>query len=250
MAKNYIVEMADHPKAILEALDQMREDVRRYDRSQRIIRRIPAIVIVLAILALVAGFFLDALTGPWPYVLGGVIFLSFFLFGASQARPKNVQSHFEAAYQLLHTLRDDTGRRGRVVGTLDLTGARQKGKLARTARSGGGKTKQYYRDPWFRVKIKLADGNLLRLTLEDKVKVKSGSEVGSQSLAKTKLVANPQVYQTDNLVAAGTTEQGAIASAFAIAKDTGDVQTVLSRLKMDYGRLKPLGPNPVSGQPT
>jgi hypothetical protein len=136
------------------------------------------------------------------------------------------------------------------VGTLDLTGARQKGKLARTARSGGGKTKQYYRDPWFKVKIKLADGNLLRLTLEEKIKVKAGSEVANQSLAKTKLVANPKVYQTDNLAAAGTTEQGAIASAFAIAEETAGVQTVLSSLKRDYGRLKPLGPNPVSGQAT
>jgi hypothetical protein len=167
----------------------------------------------------------------------------------------HIQEHFEAARQILHTLRDDTGRKGRVVGWLDLTGPQRKEKIVRTARTRSGRRKVYYRDPWFRVKFKLADGNLLRLTLEDKVKTKPGSIV-RQTQYSAKLVVNPSLYRLGQVPTSAVPVTNAtlahedgifVVKAVGPAKDLS-AQQVLQSLKAVYSHLEPIGLEPVGSE--
>jgi hypothetical protein len=165
------------------------------------------------------------------------------------------QKQFEAVYRILHTLRDDTGRKGRVVGWLDLSGPRQPEKKVRTGRTRSGKPKVYYRDPWFQVKIKLADGNLLRLALVDKVKLKSGSMVGHYTQVKAKLVPNPDLYPLTSLLTGaiplpGATlsdEDGAIAFTSMVRPHSLPLEEILETLRFIYRHLEPVGPGPTLG---
>jgi hypothetical protein len=160
-----------------------------------------------------------------------------------------------AARQILQTLRDDTGRKGRVVGWLDLTGPQQREKQVRTGRTLSGKPKVYYRDPWFQVKIKLVDGNLLRLAFIDKVKTKSGYQVGHYTQVKAKLVVNPALYRW-HPIPAGTLPlfganisdaDGAVSLAADIKPENLPVREVLGTLKTIYRHLEPIGPGPTIG---
>jgi hypothetical protein len=160
----------------------------------------------------------------------------------------HLQEHFQTAHQILHTLRDDTGRKGRVVGWLDLTGPRRKEKIVRTARTYSGRRKVYYRDPWFRVKFKLADGNLLHLILEDKVKTKPGSFV-HQTQCSAKLVVNPNLYRLGEVPssavpltnAALAHEDGVFVVKTAGPAKNLSAQEVLKTLKAVYSHLEPIG---------
>ena len=195
--KDIYVEMAHHPQVILDAMEQVESAVDRAAFRQQLLRFASIALIVIGLLSFGLGFLLGR-NDSAVYCFAGfpLAFIGFILLAVfSGRRNPMLREHFEAARQILHTLRDDTGRKGRAVGWLDLGGPQQKEKTVRTARSGGGKRKVYYRDPWLRVKFKLADGNLLRLTLEDKVKVKAGSIVRHQSQFSAKLVVNPDLYR-------------------------------------------------------
>ena len=193
------LEMAHHPQVILDTMAEMEGAVDRAVARQKVFRATAAVVVGLAIAGFVLGILLqeqtDGNSGCVAFLSLPLLFVGLVLLAVTgQRRSPLLREHFDATRQILHTLRDDTGRKGRVVGWLDLSGPQQKQKIVRTARSGGGKRKVYYRDPWFRAKFKLADGNLLRLTLEDKVKVKAGSIVRHESQFSAKLVVNPDLY--------------------------------------------------------
>ena len=160
------------------------------------------------------------------------------------------QEHFDAACQVLHTLRDDTGRKGRVFGWLDLSGPMKEEKKVRMARSGGGKRKIYYRDPWLKVKFKLVDGNVLRMTPEDKVKTKAGSIVRYEAQFSAKLVVNPDLYRmgqlpTSRRYAASnefTHEDGVLVLKVAPRPaEQVSMRQVLETLKLAYNHLEPIG---------
>ena len=55
-------------------------------------------------------------------------------------------------------------------GWLDLTGAKQESKETRRKTSRSGQPIVYYRDEWLRLKTRLYDGNVLRLSLIERVK--------------------------------------------------------------------------------
>jgi len=204
------LEMAHHPQEILDTMRQMVPAVRRLDARQRWKRR-GAVALLIAGIALFFGsMLLGILVTPLiaalgPVLVGGsfcsaalgfaLVVASFLLFAFAGGKPWYVREHFNDVYRVLYTLRDDTGRKGRVVGWLDLSGPYRKEKLVRSARSLSGKRKEYYSDPWFQAKIKLVDGNLLRITLKDKVKTKARSVAGYYTQLSAKLVPNPSLYR-------------------------------------------------------
>ncbi len=248
------VEMAHHPQVVLDALDEMQPAVTAAAVRQKVLSAVPIVLIALGF----GGFFLTILLGMgmlpiflWIFIVFGFILLPFL---RSRSNPL-LREHFEAARRILHTLRDDTGRKGRVVGWLDLSGPLRKEKTVRTARSGGGKKKVYYRDPWFKVKFKLVDGNVLRLTLEDKVKTKAGSITRHHSQFTAKLVVNPALYRVEP-AANVYTRSGAILSAedgILTVRAAGPAKSlsprqVLETLKEMYARLELVGgPSPQQG---
>ena len=264
MSKNDIyVEMAHHPQVVLDALEKVEAAMNSARVRQQVVRGLAVGLIIVGIL----GFILPIL-GVFD-LTPLVCFLDFgfvFVGGAllTAHRPPHLQSRFDAARQILHTLRDDTGRKGHVVGWLDLGGPRQEEKAVRKARSLHGKPKVYYRDPWFKVKFNLVDGNLLRLTLEDKVKTKAGSMVRHQTQFSAKLVVNPELYRLGEVVTskaqhhytAGLGKHSGIGASFEdgalVLKVAGpakdfSARRVLEKLKAMYDQLEPIQPTSVAG---
>jgi hypothetical protein len=255
--KGIYVEMAHHPQVVLDAMEEVELAVSRAEVQQKLLRILPIALMILGFLGFVLGILLSARSFGNSICLAfaafPLLFVGFILLAVlGRRRNPMLREHFEAARQILYTLRDDTGAKGRVVGWLDLSGPQQKEKEARTARSGGGKQKVYYRDPWFKVKFKLADGNLLRLTLEDKIKTKAGSIVGHQSQFGAKLVVNPDLYRLGEVPARAIPVTDASLShedgVFVVkaASQAADLtaQQVLETLKAVYSHLVPMGPEP------
>lgn len=270
MSRNIFIEMAHHPQVILDTMDQIQLEMAQMqqgaDRGKRTRRMgCGGAFALLAAGALLFG--LDIVLGygvlctALGLILGAMAVLLFFVALLAARTPRVLkryaaqQQQFEAAYQILYALRDDTGRKGRVVGWLDLSGPRQPEKKVRTGRTRSGKPKVYYRDPWFQVKIKLADGNLLRLALVDKVKQKSGYVVGHYTQIKAKLVPNPDLYPMMSLLSRpiplqGATlsdEDGVIVFTSMVRPAKLSPREILESLWLIYRHLEPVGPGPTLG---
>ena len=118
----------------------------------------------------------------------------------------------------------------------------RKSLLLRTGRSSSGNVKHYYRDPWLSAKIKLVDGNLLRLTLIERVKVKEGIAERRYQL-KAKLAVNAQVYDVGSgPTIHGLTQSGNILQLQLDKHDSFTALEILSHLKAMYDHLHPRQP--------
>lgn len=82
-------------------------------------------------------------------------------------------SRFDEARQVFAALKDDLPRRAPLLGWLDLTGIDEP-KLARRDESRSGAPLLVYRDEWLRLKLKLWDGNILRLSAVQSIREKRG----------------------------------------------------------------------------
>ena len=258
MSENVIrLEMAHHPQAILDTMRKMVPAVRRLESRQRWRRYLGILLLVVGLIVAMGILLIVALPliGFCLFGLGWMMFIA-SIFVLLSTKPLYIREHFNDAYYILYTLRDDTGRKGRVVGLLDLSGPYQKEKLVRTARSAGGKRKEYYYDPWFQAKIKLVDGNLLRLTLKDKVKVKANSVVGYHTQIAVKFVVNPNLYRMKAIhenalpLRSTVTQQNGICTikSEVVVKSYRKtvnprlpVHELLETLKAVYANLEPIG---------
>lgn len=93
---------------------------------------------------------------------------------------------FGLAQTLFETIKDDLAPKQTLVGWLDLTGPEQEGKTIRQKNSQSGQPIMYYRDEWLRLKTKLYDGNVLRLSMIDRVKARQGFYKRSRISGKNK----------------------------------------------------------------
>jgi hypothetical protein len=91
------------------------------------------------------------------------------------------------------------------VGWIDLTGPRQEPKLFRRGTATSGRAIRLYRDEWWRLTLPLRDGNRLRISAVERVKVKAGltrpkrskPEVEERiSTLEVKLGVNTAAYRT------------------------------------------------------
>ncbi len=264
--KNIHLEMAHHPQTILDAMERMEHEPQRLQQQNRRPRTLACggaltlagigLILLIADLSLHYGSLLivTALILWALAVLLGVVFVAApSATATTSAGPSRARKQFEATRQILHTLRDDTGRNGRVVGWLDLVGQHE--QQVRTGTSSSGKRKVYSRHPWFKVKIRLADGNALHLSLEDRIKTKSGLEVARRTLFAAKLVVNPNLYQIGDLPIAGIPDRNAALShddgIFTVMSDLGhpygpgsnhkdSIDRSLERLRVLYAQLRPI----------
>jgi hypothetical protein len=271
MSRNVFIDMAHHPQVILDTMRQIESEMEGVQEKVSRTKRVRRMGCGWAFALLALGAFLFVLDSILGYgrlfaALGAalaavavVMIIVGIVAGARASgalgRFPSQEPQFAAARQILQTLRDDTGRKGRVVGWLDLTGPQQREKQVRTGRTRSGKPKVYYRDPWFQVKIKLVDGNLLRLAFIDKVKTKSGYQVGHYTQVKAKLVVNPALYRW-NPIPAGTLPlfganisevDGALSLAADVKPGNLPVREVLGTLKTIYRNLEPIGSGPTMG---
>jgi len=251
MAAKAYLSLNARPRAIVQVMDQMDADVRRAQRQWS------GLFLLLFALGIIGLLFLmvDQAT---PYSGGGFACMGFLFWAGGAAllvwllarRVSLPKEQLGVAREVLFTLRDDVSRRGRVTGWLDLTGPRQHSKLARTGRTRSGRTKYYYRDPWFQVKIKLADGNLLRLTLIERIKVKKGYVADRRHQLKARLAVNPSLYEIgpgerlpglqvqDHIL----TLQVQQSQPFSAQEVLGLLKGMYSHLQMQPGRKLPAEP--------
>jgi hypothetical protein len=247
------IEMAEHPQAIVDTMDQLEQEMQRAELIHKLGTYGTYLLIGAGAVVIAGSIFL----GQVIFAFGGFILLIAGTTVRSKlARAAPPKKRFEATRQILHTLRDDTGRKGWVVGWLDLTSPRQKQKKVRTAYTTSGKRKEYYRDPWFRVRIKLADRNLLRLTLEDKIKVKMGKRgfVTHVTQFSAKLVVNLDLYHPNPISPTGSQSlANATVSAAdgvltvraeGLKPDQLPVNSILEALKTLYSYLEPVQQQP------
>jgi len=213
-------------------------------------------LMTLGLLALgVPFFFLDMVMGyncRTFSLVGGVLWVVAFIVGLrvmKGGRAKVESPQYSAASTIIETLKDDIGKKGRLIGWLDLTGPRQNSKIFRRGRTSSGKPKIYYRDPWLQAKAKLVDGNLLRLTLMEQLKVKKGYVAAREQRLKARIVVNQDLYRIrafsqeeiqTNLPPARLDVQGGIINlAYATTGRKFDPWDVLNSLKFLYSHLEP-----------
>jgi hypothetical protein len=129
----------------------------------------------------------------------------------ARGRRKSISPRYTTVSEVIHTLRDDLEPERNFAGHLDLTGVRKPEKLARETPNALGLAVQYYRDEWLRLKARLYDGNILRVSAVQREKVRKGyhkrsrisgknkwkppKDKGSLQELTVKIAVNPAVYE-------------------------------------------------------
>lgn len=139
---------------------------------------------LLGLAAMWSGPFLVAGTlgadgGRWFFGTLAV-WLAAVAVGSTPAPPappsaQAVRGRLGVATGLVEGLRDDVAPGKRLSGWLDLTGWDQESKRLRSQKNAAGAQVELLRDEWLRLRAPLRDGNELRLSCVDRVKVKRGA---------------------------------------------------------------------------
>jgi hypothetical protein len=82
-------------------------------------------------------------------------------------------TRFDEARQVFAALKDDLPRKVPLLGWLDLTGVGEP-KLTRRDTAANGAPRLLYRDEWLRLKLKLWDGNVMRVSAIESIRKKEG----------------------------------------------------------------------------
>jgi hypothetical protein len=184
--------LSDDPKAILQKMDQFKSSrVKSEQRNQRL-KLIPRILLLagigcivfdLLVFRLLLGYSICLLTpvgvACWIAALVVAIILR-------SAKTLSLPPRYEAAHEIINTLRDDLRPGSSLLGHIDLTGFEQQDKIAREHKDTFGRVSRLYRDQWLSLKLKLYDGNILRLSLVERNKQRMGYWKRSQISGKNK----------------------------------------------------------------
>jgi hypothetical protein len=107
--------------------------------------------------------------GLWAMAL-----LAFILLRRDRPTGQEFGPKFDAARTVFETIKDDVAPKRTLMGWLDLTGAKQPGKVVRESKSMSGTPIAFYRDEWLRMKASLYDGSILRVSAFERAKEKLG----------------------------------------------------------------------------
>ena len=249
MSKLYLT-LNENPKVILDVMSNVEQQAKATRGSWN-----RGCLVTLGLLVLGVPFFFIDMVMEYNCLtfslVGGILWVAAFIVGLRlllTGRAKVESPQYSAARTIIETLKDDIGRKGRLIGWLDLTGPQQKSKVFRTGRTRSGRIKTYYRDPWLQAKVKLVDGNLLRLTLMEQLKVKKGYVAAREQRLKARIVVNQDLYnirafsqeeiQTQLPPARLDVQGGIINLAYATGKKL-EPWDVLNSLKFLYSHLEP-----------
>jgi len=206
------ISINNNARAVLEVMDglEARRTVHQaaYDKRRKLPRQL-----FLAGLPFVG---LDWLMGynflTFSLVTAGLWGAGFAISrGLARARPGAAfPAHFKTAREVIDTLSDDPDPRRNLFGHVDLSGAQQPAKLFREGKNAQGKAVEFYRDEWLSLKMKLYDGNMLRVSAIERVKVRKSyykrsavsgkmklkpAKAANAQQLKVRLSVNPQVYE-------------------------------------------------------
>jgi hypothetical protein len=206
----------DEPRDIIAAMDELvarrAQTATTYQQRRWLPWALVLAGLVFLLLDFVLGYsgslFMFLCMGWW--VVAFVVWLALRRNRASQP----LSPEYATAREVFYTLRDDIAPKKFLFGYVDLTGARQPAKMARTAKNALGRNVSFYRDEWLSLKAKLYDGNMLRVSAIRRVKVRdSYTKRGSSGKMKMKsalvkadrqqlsvrLSVNPQVYDVSTM---------------------------------------------------
>ncbi len=156
---------------------------------------------MLGLAALVGGPFLTAGSAGADgarWLIGTLaVWLGALALGHSPAPPQPpsaqaVRGRLALATGLVEGLRDDVAPGKRLSGWLDLTGWDQESKRLKSQKNASGATVELMRDEWLRLRSPLRDGNELRVSCVDRVKVQRSRW---RKNARGKLKQKPQRQQ-------------------------------------------------------
>jgi hypothetical protein len=208
------ITLGDRPKSILESIDGLGGRKKDADDLYKRRRWIPW--------ALFAGGFpflcLDlALVGmDYPFLglscVAGVAWLAAIVMGLNlrKARMADFPPELKTVREILDTIRDDVSPKAVLLGHIDLTGAERKEKVSREQKDARGRTTKIYSDEWLRLKAKLFDGNVLRVSAfrkikkrdsywgrgrSGKMKMKPAKLKGDIQELNVRVVVNPELYE-------------------------------------------------------
>lgn len=201
----------DDPRDIVTALDNLTAQRARAQSAYQERAWLPAALALVGIFFCGLDFVLGY-SGSFFIGLGvGLLIVALVVWIALRRRRANqpLSPHFATAREVFYTLRDDVAPKKFFFGHVDLSGARQSSKVARTAKNALGRQVSYYRDEWLSLKTKLYDGNMLRVSAQRRMKIRdsylkrsmSGKMKTKPALVKddvqvlnVRLSVNPQVY--------------------------------------------------------
>jgi hypothetical protein len=208
------ISLADKPQSIMQGMDKLKVEVQKTEKAGDKWRWIPLMIFFVGVGLIVIDLFIDLL-GYFSLVFtGGGILLWIAAIVMARSLRRSDSADFPPRYngtkQIIHTLRDDLKPGSTFLGHLDLTGALLATKVARTSKDTRDRTTEYFRDEWLALKLKLYDGNVLRVSaiqkskkrksywkrsrISGKSKLKPEKFKGSEHDLKVRLVPNPEVY--------------------------------------------------------
>jgi hypothetical protein len=230
-------------------------------------------LVPLLLLALVAVGFLvvSAFDGDEVVEVAAAAVITLMLAGlvrerTSRAKVPNASpfdDRFDDARQIFSVLKDDLPRGHPLLGWLDLTGLAPT-KEVRESVSDGGAPITFYRDEWLRLKLKLVDGNVLRVSAIESVRKKAGimkrgrrrskwkpGATSARHQVRVSIVVNSATHVIRRPVAQQRLERLWIDTELltddrlvvtALASDRPSAQSLLGVLKLAYEHVSPRAP--------
>lgn len=208
------VSIADSAENVMRGMDRFVTEIQKTESVGDKWRWVP-LLIFFAGLGLMAVDGLLLLLGYTSFIftVGGILLWIAALVMARSLR-KSDSHDFSPRYngtkQILYTLRDDLKPQVPFVGHLDLTGAMLPTKVARSTKDSQDRTTEHFRDEWLSLKLKLHDGNILRVSaiqktkkrksywkrsrISGKMKMKPEKYKGSEQYLKVRIAVNPELY--------------------------------------------------------
>jgi hypothetical protein len=256
------------PEEIVRIMDEAKGQAAQFTtqngRLRKNLRWLYPLGLLFVLLDYVLGYnyytFTLVCAGVWV-----IAFASLRLVKRQGAAP-DFGAKFELARTIMDTLEDDVPDNRTLMGWLDLTGFDQESKQYRQKKSTSGRPIVYYRDEWLRMKAKMYDSNVMRVSVVEKVKDRKGFykrgmsgkmkwKVGStykQHALNISISVNPEAYTVTpfdyNKVAipdsrfaieAALAENGRITLKASTNKEY-DAWDVLHAMKYSYQHIQPI----------
>jgi len=206
--------LSSQPRTILRGMDNLVAETRRVNATGQRWKWLPRLGFFggLGMIAIDVLLFLFGYPSCSFSIGASAIWIASFVFSRALKKQQSAEfpSTYQAARQIFYTLRDDLKPGSPLLGHLDLTGYKQKDKIARQTSDTMNRTTDHYRDEWLSLKAKLYDGNVLRVSavqrakirqpftkrsrISGKIKLKPEKLKGFLNELKVRIVVNPEVY--------------------------------------------------------
>jgi hypothetical protein len=183
------ITLGDRPLPILKRIEGLNASKKQTDDTYNQRKWIPWLLFLAGIPFLCID--LASMAFGYPFLgmtcILAVCWLAAIVMGLNLRKIRMADFHpdLKTSYEVIRTLRDDLQPKSVFLGHIDLTGAEQDKKVLRENKDVRGRVTKLYNDEWLRLKAKLYDGNVLRVSANHKIK-KRDAYWGRGSSGKSK----------------------------------------------------------------